>query len=54
MVGAAIIWKFVYEYKPDQPGVNQIGILNQALVWIGGAEADHHQRPDQHASSSSS
>lgn len=35
MVGASIIWKFVYEYKPDQPGVNQTGILNQLLVWIG-------------------
>lgn len=35
MVGAGIIWKFVYEFKPDQPGVNQIGLLNQLLVWIG-------------------
>ena len=35
MVGASIIWKFVYEYKPDQPGVNQTGVLNQLLVWIG-------------------
>lgn len=35
MVGASIIWKFVYEYKPDQAGVNQIGVLNQVLVWLG-------------------
>lgn len=35
MVGAGIIWKFVYEFRPDQPGVNQIGILNQLLVWLG-------------------
>ena len=35
MVGASIIWKFVYEYKPDQPGVNQIGLANQILVWLG-------------------
>lgn len=35
MVGASIIWKFVYEYRPDQPNVNQIGILNQTLVWLG-------------------
>lgn len=35
MVGASIIWKFVYEYKPDQPGVNQIGLANQVLVWAG-------------------
>ncbi len=35
MVGASIIWKFVYEFRPDQPGVNQIGLLNQVLVWVG-------------------
>ncbi|MFP5335437.1 MAG: carbohydrate ABC transporter permease [Actinomycetes bacterium] len=35
MVGAGIIWKFVYEYRPDQPGVNQIGLGNQLLVWLG-------------------
>jgi len=34
-VGASIIWRFVYEYRPDQPGVKQIGILNQLLVWVG-------------------
>jgi alpha-glucoside transport system permease protein len=33
MVGASIIWKFVYEYR--QAGVNQIGLANQILVWIG-------------------
>jgi len=35
MVGASIIWGFVYEFRPDQPGVNQIGLLNQVLVWLG-------------------
>ncbi|GAB2672626.1 carbohydrate ABC transporter permease [Thalassiella azotivora] len=35
MVGAGIIWKFIYEFKPDQPGVNQIGLANQVLVWLG-------------------
>jgi alpha-glucoside transport system permease protein len=35
-VGASIIWRFVYEYRPDQPGVKQIGLLNQILVLIGG------------------
>jgi alpha-glucoside transport system permease protein len=34
-VGASIIWKFVYEYRPDQPGVKQIGLLNQLIVWLG-------------------
>ena len=34
-VGASIIWKFVYEYRPDQQGIKQIGLLNQLLVWVG-------------------
>jgi len=33
LVGASIIWKFVYEYRaPARP---QIGLANQILVWIG-------------------
>jgi len=36
-VGASIIWKFVYEFRPDQANVKQIGLLNQVLVWIGGS-----------------
>jgi alpha-glucoside transport system permease protein len=36
-VGASIIWKFVYEYRPDQQGVHQIGLLNQIVVWLGGS-----------------
>ncbi|MFT4284983.1 MAG: sugar ABC transporter permease [Protaetiibacter sp.] len=35
-VGASIIWKFIYEYRPDQPGVQQIGLANQVVVWLGG------------------
>jgi alpha-glucoside transport system permease protein len=35
MVGASVIWKFVYEYRPDQPGVRQIGLLNQLFVLLG-------------------
>ncbi|MGI5188988.1 carbohydrate ABC transporter permease [Promicromonospora sp. CA-289599] len=34
MVGASIIWKFVYEYRPQ--GVDQTGLLNQLVVWLGG------------------
>ncbi len=34
-VGASIIWKFVYEYRPDLPGTSQIGFLNQLVVWLG-------------------
>jgi alpha-glucoside transport system permease protein len=33
MVASSIIWKFVYEYRDVQ--FNQIGILNQILVWLG-------------------
>jgi alpha-glucoside transport system permease protein len=36
-VGASIIWKFVYEFRPDQPGVKQTGLLNQVIVWLGGS-----------------
>ncbi|HEU4543298.1 MAG TPA: sugar ABC transporter permease [Jiangellaceae bacterium] len=35
LVGASIIWRFVYAYRPEQEGVNQIGLLNQILVWFG-------------------
>ncbi len=42
-VGASIIWKFVYEYRehlenllPGQQQINQIGLLNQVIVWLGG------------------
>jgi alpha-glucoside transport system permease protein len=35
-VGASIIWRFVYEYRPDQGNVKQIGLLNQILVSLGG------------------
>ncbi|MDJ1114826.1 carbohydrate ABC transporter permease [Microbacterium dauci] len=33
-VGAGIIWRFVYEYRAE--GFEQIGILNQVVVWLGG------------------
>ena len=33
-VGAGIIWKFVYEFRPA--GRDQIGLLNQIVVWFGG------------------
>lgn len=36
-VGASIIWKFVYEFRPDQGNVKQIGLLNQIWVWLGGS-----------------
>ncbi len=33
-VGAGVIWKFVYAYRP--PMVEQLGILNQFVIWLGG------------------
>ena len=33
MVGAGIIWKFVYDYRAGDR--EQIGLLNQILVWFG-------------------
>jgi alpha-glucoside transport system permease protein len=35
MVGAAIIWRFVYEYRP--PGAEQIGLLNAIVQGLGGS-----------------
>jgi alpha-glucoside transport system permease protein len=35
-VGASIIWKFVYEYRPNQQNIQQIGLVNQVIVWLGG------------------
>ena len=35
-VGAAVIWKLVYDARP--PGTEQIGILNAIYVWLGGVE----------------
>jgi alpha-glucoside transport system permease protein len=32
MVGASIIWKFVYAYKSGDE--NQLGLLNQILLWL--------------------
>jgi alpha-glucoside transport system permease protein len=33
MVGASIIWRFVYDYRPTN--ANQIGLANQILKWLG-------------------
>ena len=34
-VGAAVIWKFVYDFRAE--GNEQIGILNALVVWLGGS-----------------
>ncbi|MEO0357826.1 MAG: sugar ABC transporter permease [Pseudomonadota bacterium] len=35
-VGAAVIWKLVYDARPD--GTEQIGVLNALFIWFGGGE----------------
>ncbi|MBH0008297.1 sugar ABC transporter permease [Salinibacterium sp. UTAS2018] len=37
-VGASIIWRFVYAVRPE--GQEQIGLLNQIVVWMGGQPVD--------------
>ncbi len=37
-VGASIIWRFVYTARPASE--NQIGLLNQIVVWAGGQPVD--------------
>lgn len=32
--GAGVIWRFMYAYRPE--GAEQIGLLNQIVVWFGG------------------
>jgi alpha-glucoside transport system permease protein len=34
MVGASVIWKFMYEFRP--PGAEQIGLLNAVVTGLGG------------------
>ncbi|OJF95244.1 carbohydrate ABC transporter permease [Pararhizobium antarcticum] len=34
-VGASVIWKFIYDYRPE--GTEQIGILNALVVYFGGS-----------------
>jgi alpha-glucoside transport system permease protein len=34
MVGASIIWKFMFEYKTKS--APQIGLINQVVIWLGG------------------
>ncbi|GII99978.1 carbohydrate ABC transporter membrane protein 1 (CUT1 family) [Sediminihabitans luteus] len=41
LVGASIIWKFMYDFRDPAAGteknpVEQIGLLNQVILWLGG------------------
>ncbi|MFF2493670.1 carbohydrate ABC transporter permease [Agromyces sp. NPDC058064] len=42
-VGAGIIWKFIYEYRPSSRP--QIGLLNQVVIWFGGEPVLWLQEP---------
>ena len=35
-VGAGVIWKFVYTYKGEGAGIQEIGILNAIVIALGG------------------
>lgn len=35
-VGAGVIWKFVYTYKGEGSGIQEIGLLNSIIIALGG------------------
>ena len=35
-VGAGVIWKFVYTYKGEGSGIQEIGLLNAIVIALGG------------------
>jgi alpha-glucoside transport system permease protein len=35
-VGAGVIWKFIYTYKGEGIGINEIGLLNAIVIALGG------------------
>jgi alpha-glucoside transport system permease protein len=35
-VAAGVIWTFMYQFRPDQPGFTQTGTVNAVLVALGG------------------
>ena len=35
-VAAGVIWTFMYQFQPDEPGFTQTGTINAALVALGG------------------
>ena len=34
-VGAGVIWKFVYTYKGEGAGIQEIGLLNAIVIGLG-------------------
>jgi alpha-glucoside transport system permease protein len=44
-VGAGVIWKFVYTYKGEGSGIQEIGLLNAILTGMGGSPQPWLQMP---------
>lgn len=44
-VGAGVIWKFVYTYKGEGSGIQEIGLLNAIMLALGGQSQPWLQQP---------
>jgi alpha-glucoside transport system permease protein len=44
-VGAGVIWKFVYTYKGEGSGIQEIGLLNAIVTALGGQSQPWLQQP---------
>lgn len=44
-VGAGVIWKFVYTYKGEGSGIQEIGLLNAIITGLGGVSQPWLQQP---------
>lgn len=44
-VGAGVIWKFMYTYKGEGVGINEIGLLNAIVLALGGKSQPWLQQP---------
>jgi alpha-glucoside transport system permease protein len=44
-VGAGVIWKFIYTYKGEGSGIQEIGLLNAVVIALGGQSQAWLQMP---------
>ena len=44
-VGAGVIWKFIYTYKGEGSGIQEIGLLNAIVLALGGQSQPWLQQP---------
>jgi len=44
-VGAGVIWKFIYTYKGEGSGIQEIGLLNAVVTALGGQSQPWLQQP---------